>query len=119
MLRNVRAVTLACCLAFISSAVAAEPDVAAIEDAVRMQLKDPESALFESIRTTTDESGAMYACGFVNSKNSYGGYVGRTPFLVRQAKGSRSYSAFIAQNSQARQQVLRTCRERGLRIAFW
>ena len=48
------------------------------EDVVRQGLKDPESARFRDVRRNT-ATGAV--CGYVNAKNSYGGYVGETPFI--------------------------------------
>ena len=46
------------------------------ETAVRDLLIDPESAQFSDVVTKNDVT-----CGFVNSKNRMGGYVGRTAFL--------------------------------------
>ena len=43
--------------------------------AVKRVLKDPSSATFEGLFT---HPGAV--CGFVNAKNSFGGYIGRMPF---------------------------------------
>lgn len=46
------------------------------ETAVKRELRDPESAQFTDV-TVNIES----ACGFVNSKNGYGGYAGKQPFV--------------------------------------
>ncbi len=46
---------------------------------VAMALVDPESAKFEDVKYF-NETGS--ACGYVNSKNRMGGYVGFTPFVV-------------------------------------
>lgn len=43
---------------------------------VRAQLKDPDSAKFKGVK----ESSPGYVCGFVNAKNSYGGYIGYRVF---------------------------------------
>ena len=51
---------------------------AQVEDAVRDRLKDPESARFTDVRRFPNGN----ACGWVNAKNSFGGYVGRKPFAV-------------------------------------
>ncbi|WP_311270264.1 hypothetical protein [Sphingobium sp. WCS2017Hpa-17] len=55
----------------------------AVEAAVKQRLKDPESARFRhpKINVPADEAGVFY-CGFVNSKNSYGGYAGDAEFAV-------------------------------------
>ena len=47
------------------------------ENAVKARLKDPDSAKFEGVAKCPFADGAS---GFVNSKNSYGGYVGRETF---------------------------------------
>lgn len=55
----------------------------AVESGVRQSLKDPESAIFGRMiagRLAENESLVM-VCGWVNAKNSYGGYVGDKPFL--------------------------------------
>lgn len=54
---------------------AAEKEV--IADAVRDQLKDPDSAQFK----WGELKSASY-CGLVNAKNAYGGYTGFSPFMV-------------------------------------
>jgi hypothetical protein len=48
----------------------------AIERAVKEDLKDPESAMFKHTIAFKDKDESITACGLVNSKNSYGGYVG-------------------------------------------
>lgn len=49
------------------------------------QLKDPDSAKFSD--ELISNSGAL--CGFVNAKNSYGGYTGNTEFIVVPGKFAR------------------------------
>lgn len=51
-----------------------------IRTGVRRRLRDPMSAQFENIRTGRNTGGAIEACGEVNSRNAFGGYVGRAPF---------------------------------------
>jgi len=45
-------------------------------DAVRSKLKDPDSARFYELHSTGNST-----CGFVNAKNSYGGFTGKKPFV--------------------------------------
>ncbi len=61
------------------------------ESAVRDRMKDPESALIEwpyqfvggTLKPAFGKTRAGYwTCGYVNAKNSYGGYAGRTPFMI-------------------------------------
>lgn len=47
------------------------------EGAVKNQLRDPESAQFSDVTVNVES-----ACGFVNSKNGYGGYSGKKPFVA-------------------------------------
>lgn len=61
-----------------------------VKEGVRKELKDPDSAKFDGI------AGAKAAgekditvCGFVNARNSYGGYTGKKPFLG--LLGSKGY----------------------------
>lgn len=55
----------------------------AAEEALKLKLKDPESAQFRNMYIKKTESEGLYAvCGELNAKNSMGGYVGFKPFLV-------------------------------------
>jgi len=47
--------------------------------AIAMKMKDPESARFAGVVVSPKGS---TVCGWVNAKNSYGGYVGYKPFYV-------------------------------------
>lgn len=51
------------------------------KEAVRKEMKDPDSALFKNVRLD-----GIMICGEVNAKNSMGGYPGYTQFYV--IKGS-------------------------------
>jgi hypothetical protein len=88
---------LACCTALVGCASAIVPatEIASaprraltdkekiiITRAVTASLKDPDSAKFQWVPIVEDARSAAY-CGLVNAKNSYGGYVGYYPFLVR------------------------------------
>jgi len=55
-----------------------------VEKGIRKNLKDPNSAMFGNMNAgISDKSPDTYiVCGWVNSKNSYGGYVGDKPFLA-------------------------------------
>ncbi|HEY8606315.1 MAG TPA: hypothetical protein VIM12_04275 [Noviherbaspirillum sp.] len=50
-----------------------------VRNLVRASLKDPGSAIFQDV-VYNEETQA--GCGFVNAKNSFGGYVGRKMFFV-------------------------------------
>lgn len=71
----------------IGASVAAETGDAIIEQAkttLAQSLKDPDSAKFRDL-VLVPPSGpgdAGIVCGYVNSRNSFGGYVGFQPFYV-------------------------------------
>lgn len=55
-------------------------------ESVRNTLADPESALFKDAWAVrgqiADAPPTTFACGTVNAKNGFGGYVGYTPFVA-------------------------------------
>lgn len=66
-----------------------------VEDAIKNRLRDPYSAKFTHSKYISNGNGEY--CGMVNSKNSYGGYVGKTPFLVMLVgKGNNIHAGIIA-----------------------
>tara|TARA_R110002110_G_C13468395_1_gene719662 strand:- start:12561 stop:12983 length:423 start_codon:yes stop_codon:yes gene_type:complete len=74
-----------------SSALARElttSDQKIVADAIKDRLRDAASAMFkwgalEGVVTPADDnsSSAIY-CGYVNSRNAYGGFVGDTPYGI-------------------------------------
>lgn len=89
---------------------------AEIEGAVRNRMKDPESARFAVVYATQASAGAIYACGLVNGKNSFGGYVGDRPFFVGLTSDGVAVEASIAggENSVAAHRAV--CRSHNLPI---
>lgn len=61
----------------------ADPIIVKARKAVADSLKDPPSARFDGIVKKPEA-----VCGFVNAKNSYGGYVGRTRFAYVTKTGA-------------------------------
>lgn len=53
-----------------------------LETALKNELKDPGSAIFGKSIAVKGESGLIYVCGYINAKNSYGGYVGNKPYYA-------------------------------------
>lgn len=47
---------------------------------IKNQMKDPESTQFRNLREIQNTLNEKSLCGEINSKNSYGGYVGYMPF---------------------------------------
>lgn len=59
------------------------------QEAVRAELKDPESARFgETAATIVLPSIGAVCFGTVNAKNSFGGYVGEQKFFYRRGQGA-------------------------------
>ncbi len=73
---------LVCTLFMVGCSPSEKDFVEMGESVVKDTLKDPDSAKFESFfRDFGDDTG--YVCGYINAKNSYGGYIGKKPYYVR------------------------------------
>lgn len=84
-----------------------EADKAAIRETIKRQLKDPESARFRWVAYTgLDE---LY-CGFVNAKNSYGGYVGFKPFAVMLATNNMGKQVALPFDMDTEERTAQFCR---------
>lgn len=71
-------------LSLVASPTPAQVAENAIDDAktrIAATMKDPESVRFADL-TSSSKDGTSIVCGWINAKNSYGGYVGFTPFIV-------------------------------------
>lgn len=68
---------------------AMDPEIVNAQAAVRMQLKDPESARFQNVRRKilvgNDGVSRDVVCGQVNAKNGFGGYAGNDWFFYNIA----------------------------------
>lgn len=76
-----------CVIFGILSFSSAASEVTTAQQEIRNQMKDPESTNFKGVKQITNLQGEKFVCGEVNSKNSYGGYVGYKPFAY---KGGRA-----------------------------
>jgi hypothetical protein len=54
--------------------------IAAVHKGLRASLKDPDSARFGRIIGGKTPTGTFAVCGYVNARNSFGGYTGEKPF---------------------------------------
>lgn len=77
-------------------------DKEAVVNDLDRRLKDPYSAhYYWSNGWTKKNGGGTWVCGMVNAKNSYGGYVGKTPFmalLYNRKDGERGASVILYDN---------------------
>lgn len=87
-----------------------------IESAIRSRLKDPESARFGVVYASQDKTGAIFACGVVNARNSFGGYVGDKPYVVGMSSDGFVLDASIAGGENSVFAHLAMCRSKNLPI---
>lgn len=57
-------------------------EIANAKNSITKILKDPESARFDDFWVITNSKDKRYVCGYVNAKNSFGGYTGKKLFYV-------------------------------------
>ena len=80
-----------------SAATAEEENTA--KSKIVIQLKDPESVRFGEIWAMDGTNGKRSICGYVNAKNSYGGYTGMKVFNISNdnvlVEGSGSLGALV------------------------
>ena len=106
-------------VSFASPAFANEPykltalETQQLEIGVREDLIDPESARFFDIEAVSSSNGLVSVCGYVNAKNSFGGYVGKRAFF-----GSFRETGFelrsLAQDDDTAAQVKNRCNMFGI-----
>lgn len=93
-----------------------------VEAGVRKSLKDPNSAIFGSMVAAKNAAEpGVYVCGYVNAKNSFGGYTGDQPFMgllaVDAEKGPFYFGVTgMGGADTATTAVLTVCREYGVAI---
>lgn len=76
-----KSLILALIFSIAASAQAAETAfIVKAQNDVKQLMKDPDSTNFRNVREITNTLGNKVLCGQINSKNSYGGYVGFMPF---------------------------------------
>ncbi|MGX1096511.1 hypothetical protein [Amorphus sp. MBR-141] len=89
---------------------------ASVEAGVRDALKDPESARFGEMYAGRSPSDLVTVCGYVNAKNSFGGYTGEKPFggsLV----DDKLFVVFGIGGTESREiAVISVCRKNGIAI---
>lgn len=79
-------------------------------------MKDPESARFgDRMAGAKQPNGLITVCGYVNGKNSFGGYVGMSPFIGMLPEPSGPFKLMdIGSSASDRAFVIKTCREHGV-----
>jgi hypothetical protein len=84
-----------------------------IQSGVLASLKDPDSAKFSGPMVATKKSNDdIHACGLVNAKNSYGGYVGDSPYIATLRDGKVIDTA--TKGGDDAFWIIKICKERGV-----
>lgn len=86
---------------------------AIVESGIRSRLKDPDSAKFGEMVAGTDASGATRVCGWVNAKNSFGGYGGPQIF-AGQIAGAALVDVAMDSPGESFKPVAIICKNAGL-----
>lgn len=91
-------------------------EIEQVEAGVRGRLKDPGSANFGKIVAGKDDQGKVIVCGLVNSKNSFGGYVGMSPFSGELFGGGQFDVAYLGGAADVSAAIYQFCSIRGLTV---
>jgi hypothetical protein len=89
----------------------------AVKAAVTYDLKDPDSAKFRPMVAGVAVGGtSIMVCGEVNSKNSFGGYVGFTSYLVQADSSREGEARMVSYGASTMEEltILKTCRDLGV-----
>ncbi len=82
---------------------------------VRARLKDPQSAQFGGMSAVVDARRTVHVCGFVNARNSYGGYNGDELFYGTFKGGGFTMEMKEAKGEPiTRRILLQMCRDLGI-----
>ena len=94
---------------------------AVVEEGVRKSLKDPNSAMFGPMAAAQEDEKNTWVCGYVNARNSYGGYTGDKPFMgglahipAEKQKIETFVVTGIGGTESASYEVLEMCRRYGV-----
>ena len=98
------------------------PDFArAVDTVVRMNLKDPASAIMGPARARgrlNNGEAEIVICGFVNAKNGYGGYNGQQIYIGVYSKAANSFKiiAMGDEADDAASMIAGSCRLSGIPV---
>ena len=69
-----------------------------VHEGVRKALKDPGSAQFGDLSAAIDDKGLITICGYVNAKNSYGGFTGHKRYIgmLADSTNAKTKQRFLA-----------------------
>ncbi len=88
--------------------------IAVVKAGTAKGMKDPESARFgDTFLAAKDSKGVITVCGYVNGKNSYGGYVGMSPFIGVLGEGAFGL-VDIGSSRDGRPITVKLCQDSGI-----
>lgn len=87
-----------------------------VREGVVKVLKDPESARFGNMYGSQRADGTIAVCGYVNAKNSYGGYTGLRPFggMLGGKPSSEQFVVAMMASGNDHYSVVTTCHKYGI-----
>ena len=95
----------------VSAQTAGEPSLeefrAVYEPAIKEELKDPDSAKFDWPYHFSRESNGFLTCGYLNAKNSYGGYSGKTPVVAVYSYGAKPYFNILDDTAECPEYIVK------------
>jgi hypothetical protein len=90
--------------------------IIAVQVGVMASLKDPDSARFGPIYAVRSPDGVIVACGYVNAKNSFGGYTGDQPFNGVLTSSGRFMAAAVGGDDMRISAILTVCQRSGIML---
>lgn len=95
-----------------------DKQLAAAKAAIADQLRDPDSAKFIGVLGShPKDSEDVMVCGFVNAKNAFGGYVGKTPFYVKLSSTDSMIEFRVGDDEMGASLVSIHCSLAGIKLA--
>lgn len=94
-MRNLIAATLLAAATTGAQAAPPPPSVQAVRQAVAAELRDPGAAQFRDVRVVASTEAGANACGEVNAKNGYGGFIGWQPFFAEMIAVGKTWKAVV------------------------
>jgi hypothetical protein len=89
----------------------------AVKKGVARDMKDPESVRLNEVLLAAEDGGTIHVCGYVNAKNSYGGYVGEKPFYAMGTKTANVFTSMMVGDDAAGATIARqACAKYGMTL---
>lgn len=90
-------------------------DISAVGTGIHTALKDLDSPRFRGFRAASSADGKIYVCGWISSKDDYGGYTAEQPFVGTLFAGQFVLDRFAKDQATA-STIFSECQKRGAGI---